>query len=58
MTDSTLGAVSATAITNTRVFDGHSLSAPTTVVVQPDGRIGDVSADAVVVGAAVVRHLQ
>ena len=54
MTDSTLGAVSATAITNTRVFDGHSLSAPTTVVVQPDGRIGDVSADAVVVGAAVV----
>jgi imidazolonepropionase-like amidohydrolase len=54
MTDSTLGAVSATAITNTRVFDGHSLSAPTTVVIQPDGRIGDVSADAVVVGAAVV----
>ena len=54
MTDSTLGAVSATAITNTRVFDGHSLSAPTTVVVQPDGRIGDGSADAVVVGAAVV----
>ena len=53
MTDSTLGAVSATAITNTRVFDGHSLSAPTTVVIQPDGRIGDGSADAVV-GAAVV----
>ncbi|MDN8622665.1 amidohydrolase family protein [Corynebacterium sanguinis] len=53
MTDSTLGAVSATAITNTRVFDGHSLSAPTTVVIQPDGRIGDGSADAVV-GATVV----